>query len=309
MRRQAFVLGLLLGGVALWQEWQRRQHPVTLEGKVVIITGATSGIGREAAHTFAAQGARVVLAARRADVLDAVQGEIAIYGSPTLVAPTDITDPDQRAALIRAALDAFGRVDVLVNNAGLSYGGWHQDVPPDQVRALLEVNFLGAVALTRLALPVMLRQPADDNGLRGHIVNVTSMAGRVASPGMAAYVATRRGLDGFSAALRRELGGTGIRVSSVFPTWTQTPMAAGVDETALHRTGAFWGVEHFDHPDVPALAILDAVRYNRRVVALGGPQVRLGRLVETLAPWLADLYWRAWVDLDAYIGLLRRLGA
>ncbi|MBN2471159.1 MAG: SDR family NAD(P)-dependent oxidoreductase [Anaerolineae bacterium] len=309
MRRRLFLLGMLLGGLALWREWRRRQHPVTLEGKVVIITGATSGIGREAAHTFAAQGARVVLAARRENVLEEVQQEIAIYGSPTLAVPTDIADTDQRAALLQAVLEAFGRVDVLVNNAGLSYGGWHQDIPPEQVRALVDVNFLGAVALARLVLPVMLRQPGDEQGLRGHIVNVTSMAGRVSSPGMAAYVATRRGLDGFSAALRREVAGTGIRVSSVHPAWTQTPMAAGVDENALHRTGAFWATEHFDHPDVPALAILDTVRYNRRAVSLGGPQIRLGQVVEALAPWLEDLYWRTWVDMDAYIALLRRLGA
>lgn len=309
MRRRFFLLGMLLGGLYLWQEWRRRQHPVALEGKVVIITGASSGIGREAAHAFAAQGAQVVLAARRADVLEQVQAEIAVYGSPTLVVPTDVTQPDQCEALVAATLETFGRIDVLVNNAGLSYGGWHHELPPQQVRALIEVNFLATVALTRLALPVMLRQQPDASGVSGHIVNVTSMAGRIGAPGMTAYVATRRGVDAFTAALRREQQGGRVRFSSVHPTWTHTPMAAHIDEAALHRTGTFWAVEHFDHPDVPALAIVDAVRFNRRVVALGGPQFRQGWLAEMLMPGLVDLYWRVFVRMDEYMALMKRLGA
>lgn len=309
MRRRFFLLGMALGNLYLWREWQRRQHPVDLDGKVVIITGASSGIGREAAHAFAAQGATVVLAARRTDVLEEVQQAIAVYGSPSLVVTVDITDDAQLATLVQTTLDTFGRIDVLVNNAGLSYGGWHQDVAPQRVRALVDVNFLGAVQLTRQVLPIMLRQPRDSHGMRGHIVNVTSMAGRVSSPGMTAYVATRRAIDGFSTALRRETSDSGIRVSSVHPTWTHTPMANRIDEAALHRTGAFWPVEHFDHPGVPALAIMEAVRYNRRVIALGGLQVRLGALTETFMPGVADLYWRVVVRLHDYMALMTHLGA
>lgn len=309
MRRRFFLLGMALGSLYLWREWQRRQHPVTLDGKVVIITGASSGIGRETAHAFAAQGATVVLVARRAIMLEEVQEEIAVYGSPTLVVPTDVTDDAQLAALVQTTLETFGRIDVLVNNAGLSYGGWHQDIAPERVRALIDVNYLGAVQLTRRVLPVMLRQPRDAHGMRGHIVNVTSMTGRIASPGMAAYTATRRGLDGFSTALRREMRDSGIRISSVRPTWTHTPMANRIDESAMHRTGAFWPVEHFDHPDVPALAIMEAVRYNRPVIDLGGPQMRLAALTEAFFPAYVDFYFRTRVKVREFVTLMTQLGA
>ncbi|GAB4573922.1 MAG: SDR family oxidoreductase [Anaerolineae bacterium] len=308
-RRRLFLLGMALGGLYLWQEWQRRRHPVDLEGKVVIVTGASSGIGRETAHAFAAQGAHVVLVARREQILREVQEEIAVYGTTSLVVPADLTREADRQAVVQSALQTYGRIDGLVNVAGLSGGGPLAEMTPAEIRDLVEVNFIGAVRLTQQVLPVMLRQPRDKHGLRGHIVNVTSMAGRVPPPGMAVYTGTRRGLDGFTAALRRETAGTGVHVSSVFPTWTHTAMVARLDIQQLRRVGVLWPVEHADLPDIPALTIVEAVRYNRRVVALGGPQVRLGRLVETFAPGLVDFYWRVAVDLPAYLELMRKLGA
>lgn len=307
MKRAAAALGTAAG---LWLVWQRarRKRPVSLKDKVVIITGASSGIGQATAHAFAAAGARVALAARRAEPLARTQAALAIYGTPTLGIPADISREEDGEALLQAVLAAWGRIDVLVNNAGVSYGGWLVDVPPERVRALVAVDFIGPARLTQRALAIMLRQPPDADGVRGHIVNVTSMAGQVPEPGMTVYSATRRALDAFTLAVRREVAGTGVRLSSVYPTWTTTPMVTGIDEAGLQRAGVLWPLEHFDAPEAPARAIIDAVRYNRRVVARGGPQARLAWLAEWITPELVDFYWRALVDLPAYMTLMRRLG-
>ncbi len=305
--KRAAALGIVLGAAMIWQRaW--RSHPVSLAGKVVIITGASSGIGQAAAHAFAAAGARVVLAARRAEPLARTRAALAVYDTPTLAIPTDVSREEDGQALLETVGGTWGRIDVLVNNAGLSYGGWLAEMPPEQVRALVAVDFIGAARLTQRALAVMLRQPPDADGVRGHIVNVTSMAGSVPEPGMTVYSAARRGLDAFTAAVRREVAGTGVRLSSVYPTWTATPLVTGIDETGLQRVGVLWPLERFDPPEAPARAIVDAVRYNRRVVARGGPQARLAWLAEWIAPEVVDLYWRLLVDMPAYMALMRRLG-
>jgi NAD(P)-dependent dehydrogenase (short-subunit alcohol dehydrogenase family) len=307
--RRMFWRGLLaVGGIGLWRLLRRRE-PVDLRGKVVIITGASSGIGRAAAHAFATAGAHVVLAARRADMLRNLAHELAVYGVRALAVPTDVRRDEDLHRLVSATLDAFGRIDVLVNNAGLSYGGPLPELPPDRVRALLEVNLYGPLRLAQLVLPVMLRQEADASGLAGHIVNVSSMAGQIPAPGMTVYAATRIGLTRFSDALRREVDRTGVRVSSVFPTWTRTPMADGVPESGLRASRTLLPAERFDEPEVPAAAIVDAVRFNRRAVPLGGLQMRAGYLGRRLAPGLVDLWWRLVVDIPAYIEAVRGLGA
>lgn len=307
MKRAAAALGAAAG---LWLVWRRirREHPVNLKGKVVIITGASSGIGQATAHAFAAAGARVALAARRAEPLARTQAALAVYGTPTLAIPTDISREEDGEVLLQAVLTEWGRIDVLVNNAGVSYGGWLADGLPERVRTLVAVDFIGPVRLTQRALAIMLRQLPDADGVRGHIVNVTSLAGQVPEPGMTVYSATRRALDAFTLAVRREVAGTGVRLSSVYPTWTTTPMIIGIDEVGLQKVGVLWPLEHFDLPEAPARAIVDAVRYNRRVVARGGPQARLAWLAEWIAPELVDFYWRVLVDLPAYMTLMRRLG-
>jgi short-subunit dehydrogenase len=156
--------------------------------------------------------------------------------------------------------------------------------------------------LTQAILPVMLRQGA------GHIVNVSSMAGGIAPPGMAAYAATRHGLIVFSDALRRELDGTGIYVSTVLPTWTRTPMIRDVAERAMRRSGAMRYGEIFDEAEVPAAAIVDAVRTRRREIQLGGRQMRGGYIGERLAGPLIDLYIRTMVDVPGFIEAVRGLG-
>ncbi len=312
IRRLFGLVMLLTGGVAAGSlAWRacRRRKPVNLRGKVVIITGASSGIGRAAAHAFAAEGAWLVLAARRADVLDEVRAELAVYDVPVLAVPTDVSRDDDLRRLVDETRRVCGRIDVLVNNAGLSYGGPLAELPPARVRALLAVNLYGPMRLTQMVLPVMLRQGPDRQGWAGHIVHVTSLAGQLPAPGMAVYAATRIGLTRFGDALRRELDGTGVRVSAVFPTWTRTPMADRVSEAQMRASRTLLSAEGFDEPEVPAAAIVDAVRRNRREVVLGGLQMRVGYILERLLPGLMDWYWRLIADAPMFIEAVRGLGA
>ena len=185
--------------------------------KVIVLTGASSGIGRATAVELAARGHRLVLAARRADELGLLARQLDPTGVRVIAVPTDVTDDASRRALMAAATAHFGKVDVLINNAGVSIekGWWWDD--PDPLR-VLRVNLESPLELTRLALPDMRRRGA------GQIVNIGSVAGRVASNGV--YSASKYGLRGFSLALRRELLGTGVTVSLIAPGFVRSEMTA-----------------------------------------------------------------------------------
>lgn len=184
---------------------------------MVVLTGASSGIGRATAQELAARGERLVLAARRADDLAALAHRLDPSGSRVIAVPTDVTQDADRRALIAAAEARFGRVDVLINNAGVTVerGWWWDD--PDPLR-VLRVNLEAPVELTRLVLPSMRARRS------GHIVNIGSVAGRAATNGM--YSASKFGLRGFSLGLRRELRGTGVQVSLVSPGFVKSEMTA-----------------------------------------------------------------------------------
>ncbi len=308
MKRLSLVTGLaLLVGLAVGR--RRCAEPLDLRGRVVLISGASSGIGRAAAHAFAAQGAAVALLARRTDALAAVEAELAPYAVETLVVPADVTIDAEVERAVSAVQARFGRIDVLVNNAGLSYGGRLEELDPARLRALGEVNLYGPLRLARAVIPLMMRQGTRAGDFAGHIVNVSSVAGVLLAPGMSVYGGTRRGIIAFSTALRRELDGTGIRVSTVLPTFTNTPMADRVGEDALRAAGAMWPLHRFDEPETAAAAIVDAVRANRRTIRLGKLQYALGDFSERLTPGVMDLYWRVVIDTAGYIEAVRRLGA
>ncbi|HYM15949.1 MAG TPA: SDR family NAD(P)-dependent oxidoreductase [Dehalococcoidia bacterium] len=183
---------------------------------VVIVTGASSGIGREAALAFARHRARLVLAARREDRLHQLAEEIAALGAEALAVPTDVARTDDCARLVQAALDRFGRVDVLVNNAGFGFSGTIEETTESDMRELLDVNYMGAFNLTRAVLPHMRRQR------RGHIVNVASVVGKVAFPFHGAYSATKFAMIAMTEALRGELDGSGVTATAVLPASTRT---------------------------------------------------------------------------------------
>lgn len=174
-----------------------------LRGRTAIVTGASSGIGRATALHLAARGMRVVAAARSAERLATLQAE-----RPDIeVVTCDVTSSDDR----RRLLDATGDVDLLVNNAGLGWTGFVQDMTEDDVLRLLHTNVVGLIELTRLALPGMLARR------RGHVVNVSSVAGFVSIPPLSVYSATKFAVEGFTRGLRREVWGSGVTAATINP--------------------------------------------------------------------------------------------
>lgn len=189
-----------------------------LEGKVAAITGASSGIGEATALALAAAGASVALTARRADRLEELVGRIRDEGGTAVALPADIANEDQARAFIAHAYEHLGRLDVLVNNAGLMLLGPVEGAETEQWRRMIDVNVLGLLYCTHAALPVMRAQGG------GHIVNVSSVAGRRAGFGAAVYNLTKFGVCGFSEALRQEALHAAVRVTLIEPGYVETEL-------------------------------------------------------------------------------------
>jgi short-subunit dehydrogenase len=189
---------------------------------VVVITGASSGIGRDAAYRFAARRARLVLVSRRGEVLADVAAECLRAGAPDAIGVVaDISDAEQVQAVVDTAVARFGRIDVWVNNAGVGAWGALTQMQPDELRRLFEVNVIGTTLGTRAALRAMSAQG------HGAIVNVASILGEVPQPYAAAYSASKAAIRALSAAVRGELrlqGLRGIRVTTVLPATIDTPI-------------------------------------------------------------------------------------
>lgn len=181
------------------------------EGKVIVVTGASSGIGAAAARAFAAEGGHVVLAARSAAPLQQRVGEIVAAGGRALAVPIDVGEPGAPERLLERAARELGGIDVLVNNAGVNYRGAVEERTGAELAQIVAINLTAPILLTRAALPYLRRRGA------GAIVNVASLAGRVPLPHEATYSATKFGLRAFSLSLAEELAGSAITVAIVSP--------------------------------------------------------------------------------------------
>ncbi len=277
---------------------------VSLKNKVVIITGASAGIGRSVSHLFAEAGSRVVLVARRMEALNKLKEELAVFSSQaSLAVSADVVKDQDLQQLYETVMVHYGRIDVLVNNAGVALGGALVDYDPERIRQVLAVNLYGPIRLTQLVLPVMLKQQS------GHIVNVSSPAGVFALPGETVYNASRSGLTTFSESLRRELAGKGVEVSVVMPGWTRTEMIGQMDEQRLHKAGLLMPLMTIDDPRVPAQAILDCVQHKRRRVLLGGPAFHLVDFLGRIVPQGLDWYLRRFMNTEQVCTVMRDLGA
>ena len=196
-----------------------------LENTVALVTGASSGIGAATAAALAAQGAAVALAARRRDRLDTLAADIRDQGGTALVLETDVTDGQQAAAAVERTVAELGRLDTLINNAGVMLLGPAVGAPLSEWQRMVELNVLGLLYCAHAALPHLLRAAEDGPRQVADMVNISSVAGRVARSGSGVYNLTKHGVGAFSESLRQEVTGRYVRVSVVEPGATATELA------------------------------------------------------------------------------------
>jgi NADP-dependent 3-hydroxy acid dehydrogenase YdfG len=228
-----------------------------LDGTVALVTGASSGIGAAAAVALAGQGAAVAVAARRKDRLDALADGIRQQGGTVLVLESDVTDEEQAIAAVERTVAELGRLDTLINNAGVMLLGPAVGAPVSEWKRMVELNVLGLLYCAHAALPHLLQAAEDGPRRVADMVNISSVAGRVARNGSGVYNLTKHGVGAFSESLRQEVTARHVRVSLVEPGATATELAGHnrpeVLETMRTR---FAGIERMEAED-----IADAISY------------------------------------------------
>jgi len=247
-----------------------------LTGRTVIVTGASSGIGRETAREFAKHGANVVLASRNREKLEAIAADI---GEAVSVVTVDVTDRLSVEALIRRTVEEYDAIDVLINNAGVGLFAPIADGNLDNARHMFEANFWGAINCIQAVTPYMTSQR------RGHIVNVSSVAGHISPPHMGMYAASKHALAAVSDALRTEVSGNGIGVSTIYPGLTDTSFMENMLQEV--EAPAVPPVARFVTSAVVATRIFQAVRFNLRD-AYVSPEDVAAIAADTFAPQLSD---------------------
>jgi len=203
----------------------------SLNGKVVLITGASSGFGQDAACLFARQGCKVVLAARRLDRLQDLAERVRSQGGEALAVPVDVTQRQEIEVMVQTTLDVYGRIDILFNNAGFGRLDWLEALDPERdIETQIAVNLTGLILVTRAVLPHMLERRA------GHIIHMSSVAGYIAAPLYSVYSATKFGVRAFTDALRREVAPFGVKVSGIYPGPAATEFGQHTGNNVLKRS-------------------------------------------------------------------------
>ncbi len=231
-----------------------------LNGKVAVVTGASSGIGEATAEALAAEGATVVIAARREDRLDHLVEMINGNGGEALAVACDVTDEEEAHGLIQRAREEFGRVDILVNNAGVMQLSEIEKGLSDEWRTMFDVNVMGLLYVTEAAIQVMKEQAS------GHLVNISSLASRGTRPGLGVYSGTKTAVNAISEALRQELLEDNIRVTMVEPGAVETELPEHItDEEAREGiSNLLSGLDPLQPEDI-ASAIIYCVIQPQRV--------------------------------------------
>lgn len=202
----------------------------TLKGKVVLITGASSGFGAAAAKQFAEEGCKLILTARRMERLEELANEIRSKGGEALSLSVDVTQPAQIDAIVKSSIEHYGRIDILFNNAGFGRLDWFEMLDPvKDIQAQIVVDLLGVMWTARAVLPQMYKQ-GD-----GHIINMSSLAGWAAPPLYTVYSAAKFGVRGFTEALRRETAPFGIKVSAIYPGSAATEFQTHIGRSTAKR--------------------------------------------------------------------------
>lgn len=260
-----------------------------LRGARVIVTGASSGIGRAVAHEFARRGAQLALGSRNQAALEEVASTIARDGGRAIVIPTDVTAEGAVEHLARETIRQLGGIDILVNNAGVGLHGSIADTPAADVEALFRLNVLAAAAAIRAVVPAMRAQQS------GMIINISSVAGRIVVPRIGYYSASKFALTAIGDALRMEEGHRGIRVMNVFPGTTRTSFGE-------NRLGIRGRASHQRVPPVPAervaRRVADAAERDQKSVYVSWVPDRLGIAVNHVAGWAVSRVLSRWARHD-----------
>ena len=245
------------------------RHPVDFEGETVLVTGASSGIGRDTALAFARRGASLILVARRRNLLESLRDAIHEKGGQAAAVPCDVSD---QAAVQKAAADILesGCPDILVNNAGFAVFGNVLDVAIPDIESQMATNYMGMIYVTKAFLPCMVERGS------GHIVNVASVAASFGLPGAASYCASKSAMLGFSEGLRHELSGTGVGVTVVSPITVRTEFFGGAQTPGYSVSSAS-----------VASCILRAARSPRAEITVPG-MARLAIWAKHGIPYLTD---------------------
>src|SRR3990170_3039384 len=251
--------------------------------KVVIITGASSGIGRTTALAFAREGATTILASRSQEKLEKVANEIRLFNPSTLVIPTDVSLQDSVRNMVEKVMSEYGRVDILFNNAGSAFiGPVNHEKFVEDTKKMIEVDFFGTVYCTKEVLPIMKKQGS------GHIINMSSVVGRKAFPHFGGYSASMHAISGFTGALRQELYGSGINVSIIHPALTQTPLLEHVKPEEMPLP--FKRFTPISAESVAEAVLKGINKKQYRVIVPFQPKMLL--LADAISPRLGDLIVR-----------------
>ncbi len=253
---------------------------MTLDGRVAVVTGASSGIGLACARHLASNGAAIVLGARRADRLDEAVRGIRSGGGRAEAVTADVTIEADVERLVGVARERFGGLDIMICNAGFGYYGLIEDTPADVMRRMMDVNFMGTFLGARAALPVFRAQG------RGHLIMVSSIVGRRGIAQMSGYSATKAAQAGFAESLRAEFVGTDIHVSVVFPVSTTTEFRAAMNRDYGHSVS---GLGPKQTADDVARAVIACVERPRAEV-YPYRSARLLAILNAVAPGFTDRF-------------------
>jgi short-subunit dehydrogenase len=283
MKPEPIFRTLLQRALTLWRDTKPRTRARDLEGKVVVVTGGSSGNGRAIALECAARGAKIVIAARGTERLAEVALEIEALGAEVLRVPTDVTKPEAVERLAKESLERFSKIDVWVNNVGAAFFSKLDQAPSELREWLLDVNVRSVIHGTQTAVAVMRHQGF------GHLINMASVAGRVAFPRMGFYSATKAFVEVYTQALRQELmhlERTGILVSVVQPVAVRTPFFDAAPNESQGRPGGYLIAPTLEPDDVGS-AVADAiVRYRPVILPFKG--AKSFALLYDLLPGVAD---------------------
>jgi NADP-dependent 3-hydroxy acid dehydrogenase YdfG len=262
----------------------------SLKGKVVLITGASSGFGEDAARLFAQEGASVVLAARRIERMQALVAKIHAEGGEAMATPVDVTNRADIHNMVKSVIENYDHIDILFNNAGFGRLDWLEDLSMSRdIQTQLAVNLTGLIEVTHAVLPHMIARQS------GHIINMSSVAGWIATPLYSVYAATKFGVRGFTDALRREVGVLGIKVTGVYPGPSETEFGQHTGDNVLKRNFKSPAWTRMTSAYV-AGKVVDVAKHPRRVVIIPW-WYRLVFWADSVAPGIVD-----WVLNVIFVG-------